>query len=211
MRGGVDSRSFHLDKPSKGHWNGKIYEGSLTHGREYSEEEIWDNFEYFIKKITPVAEEAGVYIGMHPDDPPVYPLGGIPRCVLGTFEGYKRAVAMADSPHIGVCLCVGCWLEGGELMGADVLEALRYFGERKKLFKVHFRNVSRPIPEGGFAETFIDDGYMDMSKIINLLHEIDYDGCVMSDHLPKMIGGDRAAEALSVGYIRGLIHSAQGK
>lgn len=210
MRGGAVSRAFRLDKPSRGRWIEKFYEGPLTHGREYSEEELWEHYEYFISKVVPVAEEAGVFIGIHPDDPPVYPLGGIPRSLFGTFEGYKRAIETAGSPHIGVCLCVGCWLEGGELMGADVLEALRYFGERKKLFKLHFRNVSCSIPEGGFAEAFIDDGYMDMAKIIALLHELEYDGCVMSDHLPGIEGGARAAEALSVGYIRGLIHSVQG-
>lgn len=207
MRGGVDSRALHLDKPSRGRWDGRFYEGPLTHGRKYSEEEIWDNYEYFIKKVVPVAEEADVYIGIHPDDPPVYPMGGIPRCIFGTFQGYRRAIEIADSSHIGVCLCVGCWLEGGEPMGADVLEALRFFGKQNKLFKVHFRNVTAPLDKGGFAETFIDDGYMDMSRIIQVLDELGFDGCVMSDHLPGMIGGNRTAEALSVGYIRGLIHS----
>ena len=65
-------------------------------------------------------------IGIHPDDPPFYSLGGVPRCIFGTFEGYKRAMAIADSPNIGVCLCLGCWLEGGkDLMGADALTAIR--------------------------------------------------------------------------------------
>ena len=102
----------------------------LTHGREYSEKEIWDNFTHFIREAAPVAEEAGVMIGIHPDDPPGPDLGGIPRCIFSSFEGYERALDIADSPNVGMCFCVGCWLEGGELMGKDVLESIRHFGER---------------------------------------------------------------------------------
>ena len=71
------------------------------------------------------------------------------------FEGYKRALEIADSPNVGMCFCVGCWLEGGELMGKDVIESIRYFGERNKIFKVHFRNVDQPLPH--FVETFVDN------------------------------------------------------
>ncbi|MCB0139194.1 MAG: mannonate dehydratase, partial [Caldilineaceae bacterium] len=77
---------------------GEIYEGEITHGRKYTEDELWDNYAYMIQQIAPVAEEEGVYIGIHPDDPPVYPLGGIPRCMFGNFSGYKTAMEIADSP-----------------------------------------------------------------------------------------------------------------
>lgn len=210
MRGGVEGRAFDLSKAQKGWWVGKVYEGPLTHGREYSEEELWDNYIYFIKQVVPVAEEAGVYIGIHPDDPPVYPLGGIPRCIFGTFEGYKRALEIANSPNIGVCLCVGCWLEGGEGMGKDVVEAIRYFGGQKKLFKVHFRNVSQPMP-APWVETFLDDGYMDMHLVMRALREVEFDGVIISDHLPAMIGGHRVAEAYSVGYMRALIQAVNNE
>lgn len=70
IRGGGKARSFHL-KTAKGYWNGKVYAGPLTHGRAYSKDELWDNYTYFIRQIAPVAEEAGVRIGIHPDDPPV--------------------------------------------------------------------------------------------------------------------------------------------
>ena len=72
-----------------GHWGGKKYGMPLSHGREYSEEELWDNYTYFIKQAAPVAEEAGVMIGIHPDDPPAVHLAGIPRCIFSSFEGYK--------------------------------------------------------------------------------------------------------------------------
>ena len=168
------ARAFNLEKGGKGWWIERTYEGPLTHERTYSEDEIWENFVYFIKQVAPVAEEANVRIGIHPDDPPVDELGGIPRCIFSNFDGYKRALEIADSPNVGMCLCVGCWLEGGSKMGKDVFETIRYFGERKKLFKVHFRNVDKPLPY--FVETFIDDGYMDMYQVLKAMRAVDFDG-----------------------------------
>jgi len=112
-RGGASARSFNLST-AKGTWAGKEFRGPLTHGRVYSEKEIWDNYEYFIKQVAPLAEQLGVFIGIHPDDPPVPMLGGVPRCIFGSIEGYKRALEIANSPNVGVCLCCGTWLEGGE-------------------------------------------------------------------------------------------------
>ena len=210
IRGGATSRAFHLEEAKTGWWIDKSWDGPLTHGRAYSEAELWDNYTYFIRRVVPVAEEAGVYIGIHPDDPPVYPLGGVPRCTFGSFEGYRRALEIADSPNIGMCLCVGCWLEGGPLMGKDVVETIRYFGGQKKLFKVHFRNVTAPMPDG-FAETFLDDGYGDMLAIMRALREAGFDGAIISDHLQDMVGGHRAAEAYAIGYMRGLLQGVNAE
>jgi len=206
IRGGAVSRAFHLEQVRAG---GEPW-GALTHGRVYSDDELWDNYIYFIRRVVPVAEESGVYIGIHPDDPPLYPLGGVPRPIFGTFEGYKRAIEIADSSNIGVCLCVGCWLEGGKAMGKDVVDTIRYFGGMGKLFKVHLRNITAPMPEG-FAETFLDDGYQDMWQVIRALQDIGYDGAVISDHLPQMVGGHKVAEAHAVGYMRGLIQAVENE
>jgi len=207
LRGGATARALHLGEGPAGNWVGQRFSGALTHGRRYSEDELWDNYAYFIRQVAPVAEEAGVYIGIHPDDPPVYDLGGIPRCIFGTFEGYRRAIEIADSPNVGVCLCVGCWLEGGAMMGRDVLGAIRYFAAQHRLFKVHLRNVTAPLP-GGFEETFLDDGYMDMYQVVRTLREVGYDGAIMSDHLEDMVGGPRVAEGFAVGYMKALVRAA---
>jgi mannonate dehydratase len=156
--------------------------------------------------VTPVAEEVGVRIGIHPDDPPVPELAGVPRCIFGNFEGYKRAFEIADSPNIGMCLCCGTWLEGGKLMGKDVLETIRYFGSRGKIFKIHFRNVNAPLPH--FVETFVDDGYMDMYKVMRALREVNYNGVLIPDHIPEMIGGSRAGTAYSIAYMKALLKRA---
>lgn len=210
IRGGAVARALRLERDPVGRWAGQQWRGEITHGRRYSEEELWEHYAYFIRQVAPVAEEAGVYIGIHPDDPPVYPLGGIPRCIFGSFDGYRRAIELADSPHIGVCLCVGCWLEGGAAMGKDVVETIRFFGRQGKLFKVHLRNVTEPLPKG-FVETYLDAGYMDMLAVIQALDEVGFDGAIISDHLPQMVGGRRAAEAYSVGYMRALVQAVQGK
>jgi mannonate dehydratase len=196
-RGGAMARAFDLTKAQQ---------RPLTHERRYTEAEIWDNFTYFIKEAAPVAEEAGVMIGIHPDDPPGPDLGGIPRCIFSSFEGYKRALEIADSPNVGLCLCVGCWLEGGEQMGKDVLETIRYFGERGKIFKVHFRNVNKTLPH--FVETFLDNGYMDMYRVMKGLREVDFKGVVIPDHIPQMTDNHRVGTAYTIGYMKALLQRA---
>ncbi len=208
-RGGASARAFNLEKATEGHWAGTVYRTPLSHGRTYSEDEIWDNFEYFIRQVVPVAEEAGVKIGIHPDDPPVPELGGIPRCIFGSFEGYRRAMEMADSPNVGLCLCVGCWLEGGAWMGKDTLETIKYFGKRNKLFKVHFRNVSQPLPY--FVETFLDDGYMDMYQVMRAMREVNFDGVAIADHIPMMANDHRIGTAFSIGYMKALLERANAE
>lgn len=202
-RGGASARAFDQAKGGKGWWVGQTFEGSLTHGRVFTKDEIWANYTYFIKQVAPLAEELGIRIGIHPDDPPVPELGGVPRCIFSSFDGYRRAFEIADSPNVGICLCCGCWLEGGKLMGRDVLETIDYFGSRGKLFKIHFRNVNAPLPH--FVETFPDNGYMDMYKIMKALRKVNFDGAVIPDHVPDMLGGNRAATAFAIGYMRALV------
>jgi mannonate dehydratase len=218
---GYDARDGDNKSPNwRGQWAGKTYSEPLSHGREFTKEEIWENYTYFIKKVVPVAEEAGVRIGIHPDDPPQPMLAGVPRCIFSNFEGYKRAIEIANSPNVGVCLCVGSWLEGGTMTGKDPVEMIKYFGPRKKLFKIHFRNVSAPLPH--FSETLIDDGYYDMSKVMQALVDVDFEGIVIPDHIPSLGiipgsqqagrgggGGQQGEFRASVGlaYLIGCMHS----
>jgi mannonate dehydratase len=189
---GYEARDMDTSSPNwKGSWAGKTYTAPLSHGRVFSPDEIWDNYAYFIRKVVPVAEEAGVRIGIHPDDPPLPILAGVPRCIFSSFEGYRRALEIADSPNVGMCLCVGCWLEGGPLMGKDPVGTIKYFGSRKKLFKVHFRNVTAPLPHS--TETLLDDGYYDMYKVMKALVEVKFDGIAIPDHIPGV--GIRLAAA----------------
>lgn len=200
-RGNAPARRFN-QADAKGYWVGKVFEGPLTHGRKYTKEELWENYTYFIKQVVPVAEEEGIRIGIHPDDPPVPELGGIPRCIFGNYDGYVRALEIANSPNIGVCLCCGTWMEGGKATGRDVFEAARGFAKMGKLWKIHFRNVSAPIPD--FTETFVDNGYTDMKRLMRTLVDVDFRGILIADHVPGMVGGGKTGWAYSIGYIKAL-------
>jgi len=170
----------------------------LSHGRVYTDDEIWQSFTTFIRAAMPVAEKARVRIGLHPDDPPVPSLGGVAR-VFRDAEAYERAIRIADSDNFGLCFCVGTWAEGGAGTGKDVYDMIRHFGPRKKIFKVHFRNVDRPLPV--FQETFIDNGYIDMARVMKLLHEVKFDGVMIPDHVPEP---SPANNAWAIGHMRAL-------
>jgi mannonate dehydratase len=167
-----------------------------SHGREYSDDEIWASLTRFLRAVLPVAEEVGVRIGLHPDDPPLPALGGIAR-VIRNVDGYERALEIADSPNFGICHCVGTWAEGGVMMGKDPVEMIRYFGG-EKIWKIHFRNVDAPLPL--FKETFVDNGYVDMYEVLRALREVNFDGAILPDHVP----GDATHTSYTLGYMRAL-------
>ena len=177
--------------------------------REYSAEEIWENYTYFIKAVLPVAEEAGVYLSLHPDDPPLPKMNGVAK-LFTHYNGYKRAEEIAGgSKHWGLELCVGTWSEGGDKMGKDSFEMIRDFGGRGKIFVIHFRNVSSPLPR--FVETFPDDGYQDMYRVMRTLREVRYTGVAIPDHIPQL-AGDRGIRptgtAYCIAYMRALLRRA---
>lgn len=205
-RGEASARAFNEETATVGHWHGREFPLPLTNEREYSEEEVWEHFTYFITRAARVAEEANVFIGIHPDDPPISRMGGVPR-IFSTFENYKRALAIADSPNVGVCLCIGCWLEGGELWGADAETAIRHFAAEDKLFKVHFRNVDAPLPH--FVETFVDDGYGDMYAMMRTLVDVGFRGVAIPDHIPMMGDDPQLGTAFTIGYMKALLERAR--
>jgi mannonate dehydratase len=189
---GADTREFDLAVARK---------LSCSFDREYAEEKIWESFTRFIRAVIPVAEANKVRIGLHPDDPPVASLGCVARA-FRTYEAYQRAFQIAASDNFGVCLCIGTWAEGGKQgFGKDPVEAVRGFGAQKKIFKVHFRNVSSPLPK--FREMFVDNGYVDMYGVMKALQEVKFEGIVIPDHVPG--GGYPAANnAYTLGYIKAL-------
>ena len=177
----------------------------LTHGREYSEEEMWQNLEHWIKIITPVAEEEGIRLGIHPCDPPVDKLGGIPQ-LLRSFESYKRLVEIYPSDSNGIEFCQGTFSE----MKDDIYEMIDYFVSRKKILYVHFRNVSSKVPN--FYEEFVNTGYVDMHKAMKIYHKHNFDGFFIDDHVPHTHGdtpwGHRG-RAFANGYIQAMIEAVQ--
>ncbi|MBM3240000.1 TIM barrel protein [Candidatus Poribacteria bacterium] len=191
-RGGAHVTSFDYESAK---------DAPLTHGRVYTEEEMWDNYTYFIKAIVPVAEAANVKLALHPDDPPVPSLGGVAR-IFRNFAGFKQAIEIVDSKGHGLDFCQGCWSE----MGGNVYAAIRYFGERKKIFYVHFRNVKGTVPK--FAESFINTGDTDMYKAMRIYKEVGFNGMMIPDHVPH-IAGDTGwsyrSRAYAIGYMTALL------
>ncbi len=178
-----------------------------AYGRRYSHDELWDNYAAFIREILPVAEDSGVRLQLHPNDPPV-DHQGVPR-LFSSRLAFRRAMEIAGhSPHSGILFCVGCFAEmfGPEGSGEDVAGAIYEFGSRGHIFQVHFRNISSPMPD--FHETFPDNGYLDMYRIMTALAEVGYDGMVVPDHVPQLGDGTGdAGEAYILGYIRALIQA----
>ncbi len=177
--------------------------------REYSAEDIWANYTYFMKAVLPVAEGAGVKLALHPDDPPLAKMNGVAK-IFTHYEGYRRAEEIAgNSPNWGLTFCAGTWAEGGDNMGKNIFEMIRDFGGRGKIFSVHFRNVSAPLPD--FVETFPDDGYVDMYQVMKALREVRYNGTVVPDHVPELAGDTgirRAGTAYCIAYMRALLRRA---
>ena len=177
--------------------------------REYGAEEIWTNYKYFMDAVLPVAQEAGVKLALHPDDPPLAEMNGVAKLFVH-YEGYRRAEQIAaGSPYWGLTFCVGTWSEGGDRMGKDVFEMIRDFGGRGKICDVHFRNVSAPLPH--FVETFPDDGYLDMYQVMKMLREVRFAGSMVPDHIPQLAGDSgirRAGLAYCIAYMRSLLRRA---
>jgi len=191
-RGGARVTSFDYDL---------VKDAPLTPLGTLSDDQMWDNYTYFLRMVIPVAEEAGVRMGLHPDDPPVPSLAGIAR-IFRSVDAFKRMVEIVPSEYSGLEFCQGCFSE----MGADVVEAIRYFGARKKIFYVHFRNVHGTPYK--FNETFIDDGQTDMYAAMRAYKEVGFDGPIIDDHVPKVVDdtpwGHRG-RAYASGYIKALI------
>jgi mannonate dehydratase len=176
-----------------------------THERAFTEDEMWQHLEYWIRAITPIAEEEGIKLGIHPCDPPVESLGGIPQ-LLRSFEAYKRLIEIYPSDANAIEFCQGTFSEMDD--GSDIYEKIRYFGSRKKILYVHFRNVSGTVPV--FHEEFVNTGYVDMYKAMQIYHEVGFDSFFIDDHVPQTFqdtAWGHRGRAFANGYIQGLIEA----
>jgi mannonate dehydratase len=173
-----------------------------------SRERMWDNLTWLLRRIAPVAEESGVRIALHPDDPPLPELRGVAR-VLSTLDDLERAVELGGSPNIGITFCQG----NIALMTDDVPAAIRRFAALECIHFVHFRDVAGT-PER-FVETFHDEGPTDMYACMRAYAECGVDAPVRSDHVPTLEGdaNDRPGYSTlgrlwAVGYMLGLQEAA---
>ena len=188
-------------------------EPPLTEAGRITEQIYWDRIDYFLKRVVPVAEEAKVKIALHPQDP------GMPKgrgwrgveTVLGSVDGLKRFVETSASPYHGLNFCQGTVSEMLAKPGEEIYDVIRYFGSRGKIFNVHFRNI-----RGGFlkfAEVLPDDGDVDMPRALRTYREVGFDGMIMPDHVPQIVGdvGGQKAFAFCFGYIQALLQQLRAE
>lgn len=178
-------------------------------GATISEEQMWSNYEYFIKAVLPVAEEEGIRLALHPDDPPVPMLGGVARLFYRPW-GFERAYELAEASKAwALDLCLGCCSEmpGGR---ASVTQMIETFAPKGAIAYVHFRDVKGTVPD--FVECFIGDGNYDPAEAIMELAKYGFDGFLLDDHVPKMDGDsdwNHRGRAHAIGYMQGLIRMGE--
>ena len=156
---------------------------------------MWERIDYFLARVAPVANEYKVQLACHPQAPGIrdYEYRGVAR-VMGTVDGLKKFVDMHENPYHGLNFCQGTVSEMLEKPGEEIYDVIRYFGSRKKIFNVHFRNIQGGVLD--FVEVFPDEGDVDMLRAVGTYKEVDYPYMLMPDHVPG-IDGD---EAHQVGF-----------
>ncbi len=187
-----------------GYDHSMMEQAPLTEYGIVGEEVLWENLEKFLKIVVPVAEQAGVKLAMHPDDPPLSPIRGLGR-IMRSIDNYQRLLDIYPSPMNGIALCQGNFT----LMTDDLPAAIRHFGKQEKIFFVHFRDVRGDVTN--FVETFHDEGKTDMLACMEAYRDIGYEGICRPDHVPTMEGDSNENPAYSsvgrlfaIGYLKGL-------
>lgn len=180
-------------------WN-MIYDPRAPRGTlpPITSDELWQRFARFLREILPVAEEAGVVMAAHPDDPPAPTVRGTPRLVYQPHL-YQKLLDIAPSPSNALEFCLGTIAEMTE---GNVYEATEHYSAQGKLAYVHFRNVRGKVPR--YHEVFIDEGDVDMVRILGILKRNRYAGVLIPDHTPLVDCGApwHAGMAYAVGYMR---------
>ena len=164
-------------------------------------EQRWERVCAAYERLVPVAEAAGVRLMMHPSDPPT-------QDALFSGLGFHRVIDAFPNPCVGYLYCCGTRAEAGGL--PLVLDEIHNYGRKGRLFEIHFRNVRASFATAGaFEEVLLDDGDMNMFKILRELKRVGYDGCLNPDHYPTLEGdgpaGNTHALAYSIGYIKALL------
>lgn len=204
-RGGAKVTAFELSEAeraaSEGVWS------APPPGPPVGAEQLWANLEAFLTELVPVAEEAGVTLAMHPDDPPLPSLLGQTR-IMNCVEAFERLVSIVPSPNNAIGFCQGTFSE----MGVDIPATIDRLGPH--IAYVHFRDV-RGTAES-FTETWHDNGQTDMVAAMRAYRRVGFDGPMRPDHVPQLVGEDDGAPGYTMlgrlyayGYIRGLMQATE--
>lgn len=179
-------------------------------GAKITAEELWANYEYFLKAVMPTAEACGIKLALHPDDPPVPKLGDVSRIMINVDNIKKAIYDIYPSKNLGLTMCQANFY----IMGADVEKTIEEFAD--KIFFVHFRNTTGTLKK--FRETFHDNGDLDMGKLLRLYTKLGIDVPIRVDHVPTMKGENTEVAGyasmgrlFAIGYLKGLLEGIEGK
>jgi mannonate dehydratase len=204
-RGGAKVTAFHLADAQQA--VSLSTTSKLDSSNTISADALWKDLQGFLREVIPVAEESGVTLAMHPDDPPLQKFQGRAR-IMNSVESFERLLTLVPSPRNAICFCLGTFVE----MGVDVLDAIERLGSHIRY--VHFRDV-RGTAES-FAETFHDNGPTDMPAVVRALREAAFSGPIRPDHVPQLVGEDTGEPGYTMlgrlfafGYIRGLLQATE--
>ena len=192
-------------------WN-MVYDQALYNAEQpngtvapVSAAQMWERFEAFLHELLPVAEEAGVKLALHPDDPPLPELRGAARLVH-TPDGYQRMLDLHPSPANTMEFCIGTL---SEMPDSDIYDVVERYSRTGRIAYIHFRNVRGTVPH--YHETFVDEGDTDMLRVLRILQRNNYDGILIPDHTPLIACGApwHAGIAYAAGYMKAAIASLQ--
>jgi len=178
---GMDGPADDVPIPNGMVWN-MIYDPQAPAGSlpSITHDELWRRLQRFLEDVLPVAEQSGVRLAAHPDDPPMPTMRRQPRLVYQPHM-YQRLIDLAPSGSNALELCVGTIAEMSE---GDVYEAVDRYSRQGKIAYLHLRNVTGKVPH--YRETFIDEGDVDMVRILTILNRNNFDGVIIPDHTPQM-------------------------
>jgi len=180
----------------------------LTRAGRVTQEMAWERITYFLDRVIPVCNEYKIRAACHPHDPGVPPEGyqGICR-VLGTVDGLKKFVSLQESPYHGLNFCLGTVAEMLSDPGRQIGDVIRHFGQRQKIFNIHFRNIRGH--RGDFQEVYPDEGDVDLFEAARILHEVGYAGMLMPDHVPHHPDDPTGSDSFTFcyGYIKGILQA----
>ncbi len=207
MSVGFDADALDLQEPIP---EGMVWNMRYAEGRPgvtvppVSSEEMWQRLAYFLRAVLPVAEEAGVRLALHPDDPPMESLRGAARLV-NEPDKYDRLIGLDASRANGAELCLG---SVQEMRSGDVYDVVDRLSRDDRIGYIHFRNVKGKVPR--YSEVFLDEGDIDMARIVAILKRNAWPGVLIPDHTPELACGDpwHAGMAYAIGYMRALLARA---
>lgn len=197
------SKVDHSPQPNRKFW----FKGEIARRDErgflppVGEEEFWARIKYFLDAVLPTAERYGVRICAHPEDPPIPYLKGTYRA-FHSPEGLRRLLKASDSPSNCIEFCQGTV---STMAGVDIYAVIEEFASTGRIGYVHFRNTSGKLPK--YNEVFIDNGYVDMKRAMDIYRRCGFDGTIIPDHSPRVTACDwwETGMAYALGYMRGIM------